>query len=80
MEGGQGRGDRLNIPGYKQVTGNNIYIYIYIYIYMCVCVCVCVTPADQMSDKSGFDIWREHHLKPDGMILVIFTFVWKINL
>ena len=38
------------------------------------------TPADQMSDKSGFDIWRECHLKPDGMIFVIFRLVWKINL
>ena len=31
------------------------------------CVCVCVTPVDQMSDKSGFDIWRECHLKPNGL-------------
>ena len=31
-----------------------------------------VTPVDQMSDKSGFDIWCECHLKPDGMILSIF--------
>ena len=37
-----------------------------------------VTPADQMSDKlHGFDIWRECHLKPDGMT---FRFAWKINL
>ena len=39
-----------------------------------------VTPADQMSDKSGFDFWGECHLKPDWMILVIFMFVWKLNL
>ena len=38
------------------------------------------SPADQMSNKSGSDIWRECHVKPDGMIFLIFRFVWKINL
>ena len=32
-----------------------------------------MTPADQMNDKSGFDIWCECHL-------IDFRFVCKINL
>ena len=43
-------------------------------------MCVCVTPTDRMNDMLRSDIWRECHLKPDEMILVIFKFVWKINL
>ena len=46
---------------------------IYIYIYMC----VCVTPADQMSDKSGFDICRECRLKPVGTIWMNCRFLHK---
>ena len=36
--------------------------------------CINVTPADQMSDMLGFDIWLECHLKPDGMIYFFFRF------
>ena len=35
---------------------------------------IIVTPADQMSDKSGFDICRECRLKPVGMILINLSF------
>ena len=34
-------------------------------------------PADQMSDKSGFDIWGERHLKPDWMIFGDFYVCMK---
>ena len=40
-------------------------------------MCVCVTPADQMSDKLGFDICRECRLKPVGMIWMNFRFLHK---
>ena len=48
----------------KYDTGTTGIYYMISFIYL--------TPADQMSDKSGFAIWRECRLKPDGTILVIF--------
>ena len=39
-----------------------------------------VTPADQIGDKSGFEISRESRSKPSMAIIVIFQFVKKCNL
>ena len=59
------------------INDNLITSILYIYILYIIYIYIYVTPADQMSDKSGFEICRECRLKPVGMIWMNFRFLHK---